>query len=952
MLRRVASILPGVVVSGLLVAGLLVHAAPSASAVDSPGGLSTTEGTARILSWARVPGATAYDVQVARSASFSPTLATVTTVNDEYVPTVQLPVGEIWWRVRARDGKTMGDWTTSTFSTATTAAPVPVGPNIDEQFAAPAAPRFTWQPVAGATSYTVQTSPDVAFTDPTLVGSNTQKTTAAYLVSYPPPGRYYWRVQAELSSGYSTAWSTPRPYEIRGLGSPGLVSPPNAFSPSVLDVVLDWTPVPGAKTYDLQVSTDAEFKQVVLQRTGVTSTRHTPAVTLDNDEYYWRVRAVDASKRVGNWSTDELGAPWRFRRAWPDQPTLVHPVGTLDPARPFFYQWEPIERASRYRVHLQSAGGVDLCTVSTVHTTLAADGSDECRPTTAGTYRWKVEGLDDSGAASTDVIGQTALEFQYTPPPTPGPPDGPLSVSDVQGHRVALTGTTALYGPSTGVCSDAGADPCSGLRQTPVLAWDPVPGAAVYRVTIANDAELTNRVPGYDNVVVRQPMWTPPLGKTLPDNQAGAAYFWVVRPCLSTDPLSCAPEAHAGHSFAKHTVAPALAGPEPGAVVSDDVTLSWGSALAAIRDPASAPLPDLTTPGTMEAQSYTVQTALDPGFVSQLEVATVDQTSFTSWATTYPEGTVYWRVRANDGAGTNSTVWSETRSFTKRSPVPAPVTPVNGEALGLGYTLSWQPLAFAASYDVEVYAGPERVAEANSIYSSWSPSTPFPASADGYHWRVRRVDAKGRQGEWSPLQAFAFGGFPVSQDGPAPAAVVPATGARFSWLADSRATSYRFERRKPGTSDVAETVTTRATAWSPTTALPAGTAQWRVVAVDAAGKNLGASPWRDFVVSGSATAVERRSTTTVKLSATRTTVRKRVTAIVRVAVAGVSAPGGSVSVYVGKKRVKVLPLGKRTTVRLKLPKQRPGTRVVKAVYSGSASVTGSQARARLKVARR
>ena len=48
--------------------------------------------------------------------------------------------------------------------------------------------------------------------------------------------------------------------------------------------------------------------------------------------------------------------------------------------------------------------------------------------------------------------------------------------------------------------------------------------------------------------------------------------------------------------------------------------------------------------------------------------------------------------------------------------------------------------------------------------------------------------------------------------------------------------------------DLAETVTTRATAWAPTTALPGGTAQWRVVALDAAGQSLSSSPWRDFVV--------------------------------------------------------------------------------------------------------
>jgi hypothetical protein len=954
--RRLAPI-----VSGALVSGLLVLVAPSAAALDSPGGLATTEGSARILSWSRVADATSYDVQVAKTSSFSPTVASVSTVNDEYVPVVQLPVGDVWWRVRARSGKTIGDWATASFSTATRAAPVPVGPNIDQVFTPPEAPRYTWEPVAGATSYTVQTSADIAFTDPKLVYTNTQKTTAAYLTSYLPPGYYYWRVQAELTSGYSTRWSEPRRYRLAGLPAPQPLTPANTFEPDVLDVELSWAPVAGAKTYELDVSLDDAFTKVVLHEAGLTNTRHTPKNTLDNDQYYWRVRAIDASGREGAWSTGPDGQPWKFQRAWPDQPSLIHPAqgATTLETRPFYYQWEPIERASKYVVHLQSAAGVERCTVTTVHTTLSADEDELCRPKTAGTWRWKVEGLDDgSTEASTDVIGQQSHEFVYTPQPgvVAAEPET-LLVSDVQNHRVSVTGNGAFGTAGTDYCSKSGIrvvlDTCNGLRQTPVLTWDRVEGAVSYRVTIANDRELTNKVAGWINMRTRQPMWTPPPGKSLPDNQAGSAYWWIVRPCWTTDANECAPEEHATHSFAKQTVAPVLTGPANGAVVSDDVTLTWGTELAAIRDPASAPLPDVTTPGTMEARDYTVQTSLYPGFDPLLETMTVDQPRFTSWATTYPEGNVYWRVRANDGAGSPG-VWSETRTFYKKSPVPVPVTPVNGEALGLGYTLTWQPLAFAASYDVEVYAGPDRVAEDNSKYSSWSPSTPFPASADGYKWRVRRVDAQGRQGDWSTLQSFTFGGFPVSQDAPAPAAVVPATGARFTWLSDPRATSYRFERRKPGVTDLAENVSTRATAWAPTSALPAGTAQWRVVALDAAGKSLGASPWRDFKVTGSAASADKKkSTTKIKLSATRTTVKKRVTATVTVSVSGVSAPGGSVSFYVGKKRVKVLPLGKGRTVTLKLPKQKAGIKVVRAVYAGGPQALGSSsAKVKLKVTRR
>ena len=158
--------------------------------------------------------------------------------------------------------------------------------------------------------------------------------------------------------------------------------------------------------------------------------------------------------------------------------------------------------------------------------------------------------------------------------------------------------------------------------------------------------------------------------------------------------------------------------------------------------------------------------------------------------------------------------------------------------------LTWQPLRFAASYDVEIYLGPTRVVNTNTKYSSWVPTDPIPVSTDDYTWHVRRVDATGLRGDWSETRRFRIAASRRLPWHPPSPPSSPPSGSLFSWLPDSRATNYRFERRKPGGVDLAETVTTRATAWAPTTALAAGTAQWRVVALDAKGASLGASPWR------------------------------------------------------------------------------------------------------------
>lgn len=834
---RLASLL-----CGLLLAGGVAVVGPSwpASAVESPSGLSATAGRAPVLSWTRVSGASSYDVEVSKAADFSGTaLVKVTTVNDQYVPTVQLPTGQVWYRVRAKVGSTTSDWSTASLDLTTEAAPTPVRPVDGAHFSAPEAPTFSWQPVPGATSYTVQTSRDPLFVDPTLVAENTQKTTAAYLISYPTVGTYYWRVRAELGTGYATGWSTPTAYDIVGLPDARLTAPEDSFAPKVVDVVLDWEPVPGAASYQLQVSTDESFLTTVTSVAKLTSTRYSPPTTLNNDEYYWRVRPVDASGNAAPWPA----TPWHFRRAWPDQPTLVYPLGAADASRPLFFQWDAIERASKYTLFLYDANGAEVCSATTVYTTLPAPA--DCLPKASGTYQWKVRATDDPSGVVTDLIGAQTGVFTYTAPApiTPAAPNT-LSVDQVTGEAASMSGTTA-YGIGTPAdrCESVLPATCVNLRQAPLLTWDPVPGAVGYRVTLSRDLEMTNVIGTYS---VTQPMWLPT--STLPDSQAGSAYFWVVQPCSGTATSTCAPlTTYPDHSFAKKTVAPKLLAPLGGRVVSDDVTLDWGSELAAERDPASAVGSSLATPASTEAKTYTVQSSTDPAFGSSIDNATVDQTTYTLSTTTYPEGPVYWRVRANDGAN-NPTVWSETGSFEKRSPVPTGLAPDGGASLGTDYTLSWTPLAFAASYDVEVYAGATRLFAVSSKYASWTPSTPFAASSTAYTWRVRRVDAGNRKGEWSSWATFTIDGFPPSLVAPADADVVAPSGALFSWLPDARATSYQFERRNPGATSTSETVKTRATSWAPTSALLAGTGQWRVLALDTQGSVLGTSAWRDYVV--------------------------------------------------------------------------------------------------------
>jgi hypothetical protein len=285
----------------------------------------------------------------------------------------------------------------------------------------------------------------------------------------------------------------------------------------------------------------------------------------------------------------------------------------------------------------------------------------------------------------------------------------------------------------------------------------------------------------------------------------------------------------------------------------DDITFKWRDYL---ETNGTATQGDSSLPGkaTTEARMYQIQVATDPVFQSVIDSEVVDQRTYTAYDTTYPEGNLYWRVRAFDGSD-NPLPWTVARKFTKASPRPVLSSPVSGTSVSGNTALTWQPLKYAAEYRVEVYSNGDVTAQpANLFYARTSKTVAYtgtdPLPVGTYAWRVRREDASGRLGGWSDMSTFTVVGGAPGLSSPGSDATVPPSDGLFSWTAVSEAAQYRFERRLPGSSSTAFSVTTRALAYAPTATIPDGDWQWRVVAIDTAGAALSASAWRDFSTFG------------------------------------------------------------------------------------------------------
>ena len=880
----------GAVAAAALLLGMIGSAPAQARAtLAAPTGLTpdaVTVDSIPVLTWDRDDAATGYRVEMSLSPTFDTTIFTVNTTNHQTVPTKQLPMSTIYWRVQASASSVVSPWSTAVIERSALAGPTPVTPEDGTVLKLPQEPvLLTWAPVTGAKEYVAEVSTDSTFADDALKDSYTQKTTSLVIPDPRVAQTYYWRVRATLDTGIYSMWSETRSYEIGGLAKPVLTGPDDSPFTDVEDIVLDWEPVLGAKTYNLQMSTDHNFadNNLDVNITGVTGTAYSPPITKANDQYYWRVQPVDFAGNKLDWADVDI---WTFRRHWPDQPALQYPDQGETIGQPLYFQWSPVHLASRYMLQVSGTSTFDTyVTKTTVHTNYIP--TSKWLPSSAGgTYYWRVIAIDDPGSTRdgddivTDAISAEVRSFNYDPQraslvsPTPGetleiptlrwqPVSGAYSylvtithVSDagtgdgafttygtsftprslltpgatyrwdvqtksasgelgssllpggqrtftvadstqvdgatpeplespepstrfptlswtkvtdatryrirvrpagstgwsylpdyfvytsgeddlatylnagtyewaveayqgsnyisesstsstfeilpldaLSGLRLALT-PVAVESPATS-CETVLPERCMDLRQTPVLAWDPVPDASLYKVYLARDEEMTNLVlPSPLSTENTRFIWP----DQLVDSQAGSAFYWLVVPCKS--PSSCSPLTHATHAFNKLSKPVEPLTPANSAIQANDVTLTWRDYLETNQDPSAFPSDEPTgvndVDATVEAQQYRVQLSTDANFGSPFITKTVDQTTFTSFDNTLPEGPIWWRVQAIDGTG-NFLKWSDPMTFTKNSPTVTLTEPTNQMHASGSVPLRWEPLPFAASYDVEVY---------------------------------------------------------------------------------------------------------------------------------------------------------------------------------------------------------------------------------------------------------
>lgn len=282
--------------------------APAAPVLSKPLNNSSIVGNPA-FSWLASVGATKYQLQYEYTADADNDTYDYRSVEFSGVkhsPTmVPTALTTIYWQVRAMDAA--GNWGSWSDSFAVTIQPpVPAAPKLsipaNNSVQVTNLPTLTWGSVPFAKTYHIQIANNSKFLG-TLTYDDLDVTGTSKDYGPFADGKYYWRVQSINANGGFSPWSSTFSFTVDTTGpdAPTNLKPDNAIN-TRLNPDFSWAASTSAKLYQYQIDTVNTFASPDYD----VATLKTPSVKLPislvQNTYYWRVRAIDAYGNLGPWS--------------------------------------------------------------------------------------------------------------------------------------------------------------------------------------------------------------------------------------------------------------------------------------------------------------------------------------------------------------------------------------------------------------------------------------------------------------------------------------------------------------------------------------------------------------------------------------------------------------------------------------------------------------------------
>ncbi len=256
-----------------------------------------------VLSWAPVPGASAYRVEVAAETTFNTLLREqVSQYTRAALP--DLADGHYFVRLRAIDalGLEGKDGVHPILIDARPQPPVPLKP-AEGHVLRGATPELQWTASSEADRYRLEISADAQF-EQLLVDRDDLQETRFDSAALSEPGHYHWRLTSIAADGEHGPVSMERSYQIKPI--PEQVEPAMAAADDG-NLVASWRPGAAGQSYQVQLAEDPAFRQLVFDR--LTAEPSVSFAAVKNQSRYLRVRAIEPDGFQGPWGAVQRVVP-------------------------------------------------------------------------------------------------------------------------------------------------------------------------------------------------------------------------------------------------------------------------------------------------------------------------------------------------------------------------------------------------------------------------------------------------------------------------------------------------------------------------------------------------------------------------------------------------------------------------------------------------------------------
>ncbi len=248
--------------------------------------------------WLKVTDAVNYRLQVATESAFKTLIIDKKDITDTEFTLENLEFKRYWFRLKsiAADGYE-GLWSDAL---SFIILPPPPAPPLQKPELGKEEITIRWQDLGKGIHYQFQMAKDRDFQQIL----HTQKVEKPE-ITLPKPqefGTYYVRTKAIDADGYAGDFSMPQSFEIKPPPPPR----PIINKPEIRwkEVYVSWNDLGKGMRYYFQLSEDAEFQKLLLEKELAKPAIILPK-PLEFGEYYVRVKAIDAEGRVGDYSSSQ-----------------------------------------------------------------------------------------------------------------------------------------------------------------------------------------------------------------------------------------------------------------------------------------------------------------------------------------------------------------------------------------------------------------------------------------------------------------------------------------------------------------------------------------------------------------------------------------------------------------------------------------------------------------------